>query len=303
MNRTIVFLTCIVMLMTGISYGQLPFTGTITLQGYEWLNDDYEGIMDVKLPEGSFIRLLEGKNPWRHLEGKITFSQGCGDNVQRISVADTDGLITPVSPCSNEIPNPGASPSEFYLSKLSPDEQKVAVTTYYYLDGNYLYSVIVFDLTGEQLAFFEGYYAPEWLADGRLILVGSRLENTGIYMTDVILENLTRLDGGKLNGPVGHLALHPSQKKVAFEYNQQLWQMNLNGSGLEEVVTGPRFYKFPAWSPDGNALAFLGKEGDDEYDNAIYFYDFNTGERYTLPINFSSYNSSLVPLGPLSWRE
>jgi Tol biopolymer transport system component len=200
------------------------------------------------------------------------------------------------------VPGNGVTDLYFGISKLSPDQQKVAAESYYYdssVDGFYVYNIIVFDLAGNTLALFEGASGPEWLPDGRLLLVGD-----GLYITDAALTNPTRIDGGQLNSPVGNPDVDPSGEFVAFEYNQQIWGMNLDGSGLRELISGPKYFKFPTWSPDGSTLAYLATEQHDYYDKAVYFTDVSSEQDYVLDLaSILDSSVSNVPNGPLSWTE
>ncbi len=276
----------------------LPFGGTLTLDDYDWFNINPRlGIIDLDLPSGQKTRVLDGAYPWRHPNGKIVFAQGCGENVNRIAIAE-GGLITPVTPCSSEIENPGFSPTFFEFSRLSPDEQRIAVEVGYYLDGGYLYNTFVFDLSGTVLADFEAATAPAWLPDGRLLLVSD-----GVYLTDAQLQSPVRVDGNQLNGPVGNLDVDPTGTLVALEYNQQIWLLDLTSGNVREFVTGSARLAYPTFSPDGAALAYLATPDGDRYDQAIYFTELQTGQSYALAFPADPSNVSNVPNGPLSWTR
>ncbi len=219
--------------------------------------------------------------------------------MNRVAVAE-DGLITPVTPCSSEIPNPGASPTSFEFSRLSPDEQRVAVEARYFLDGNFRYDTLVFDRVGQVLVRYEGAVAPAWLPDGRLLLVDSGAG--GVYRTDAGLQNPVRIEN-QLNGPVGNLDVNPAGTLAALEYNQQIWLLELTTGAVREFVTGDRRLRYPTFSPDGAALAYLATPQDDRYDPAIYFTELETGTSYALTYPADPINVSNVPNGPLSWTR
>jgi len=283
--------------------GQVPFTGVLTLDEYDWFSvEPYLGVIEIQLPSGTKTRILNGSMPWRHPSGKIVFSQGCGSYVNRVVISDA-GLVNPVSPCSSEMTVPGDEygQSQFGFSKLSPDQQKVAAEIYYLNleEDRYVYHTFVFDLAGNTLALIEGASGPEWLPDGRLLLAGD-----GLYVTDAALTSTTRIDGSQLNSPVANPDVDPSGAFVAFEYNQQIWGMNVDGSRLRELISGPKYFKFPTWSPDGNTLVYLATEDDDRYDQAVYFTDIDSGQGYVLDLApVLGHSSSNVPNGPLSWTE
>ena len=170
---------------------------------------------------------------------------------------------------------------------------------YYYLGGGYRYITAVFDRQGKVLASFEDVYAPAWLPDGRLLLTGE-----GFYLTDINLQNPTRIDGGKLNGELNNPDVHPSGSSIVFEYNQQIWGMNIDGSELKELVFAPKRLRYPTWSPDGTSIVYLGLEQQDYYDKALYFTNLVEGKSYALDLSPVLVNSSsVVPNGPLSWTQ
>ena len=279
---------------------ELPFTGTLTLDEYEWfIIETYLGVIDIELPSGSKKRLLNGRKPWRHASGNVAYLQDCGDRVTRVMLADEKGLSVQITPCSSEIENPGYSPTRLGFSRLSPDQKKIAVEAYYYLDGDYIYNIMVFNVNKTLFATYEGFYAPAWLPDGRLLLTGE-----GFYLTDSSLRNPARIDGGQLTGPVNNPDVHPSGNSIIFEYNQQIWQMDIDGSNLQERVYGGKYLQYPTWSPDGTAIAYLAKVQEDYYDKAIYFTDLVNLKSYALDLTsvFGS-DASIIPNGPLSWRE
>ncbi len=277
--------------------GSIPFEGTLTLSDYDDIQELWLGVVDLDLSTGQKSRVLEGAFPWRHPSGKVVFAQGCGQLANRIVVAE-GGLITPVTPCSSEIEYPEASSNQFEFSRLSPDQQKVATEIGHYVsisEGN-VYDTYVYNLSGTLLATFEGTYAPAWLPDGRLLFA---TRDRGIYMTDAQLQNPVRIDGNQLNGPVSNMDVHPSGTFVAFEYNQQIWLLDLSTGGVRELITGSKRLRFPTFSPDGVALAYLATSQGEDYDQVIYFTDLQTGEGYAL--DFLTDSVFTVPNGPLSW--
>jgi hypothetical protein len=276
----------------------LPLSGTLIFKQFDDspLEYTYFGLVEYALPSGPLVHFADGSDGWRHPNGSTVFRQNCGELVHRIVVMDAAGLITPVTGCSSTIANPGYTETDFGFSRLSPDATKVAVEAYYYDDDRQVTSTHVFALDGSELATFPGVFAPTWLPNGALLAAGE-----GLWATDEDLGNLARIDGGLLQGPVNNPDVHPDGDRIVFEYNQQLWQMNLDGTGLEGLVIGARQWRFPAWSPDGHALAYLGMSAG-FIDNAIYFTDLDAHESYT--IDFDPIFGPLLsnPGGPLSWR-
>jgi hypothetical protein len=278
------------------------FTGTITLDEYDWFGiEAYLGVIQIDLDTLEKRRFLNGRVPWRHPNGTTVFLQGCGDRVSRVAMADARGLVRVGTPCSDEVENPGYSSTDFGVSKLSPDETLIAVEAYYYLDGGYVVSTVVYEVAGERLAIFEGLWAPTWTPDGQLLLTGN-----GFHLVDRDLSSLRRIDGGQLVGPLNNPAVHPSGERMVFEYNQQIWEMNLDGTELRELVSAGRELRFPTYSPDAGTIVYLARSDQEYYDIAVYFTDLDTGESRTVDlagILSPSLDPTVVPNGPLSWSE
>jgi hypothetical protein len=168
------------------------FTGTITLDEYDWFGvEAYLGVIQIDLDTLEKRRFLEGRVPWRHPNGTTVFLQGCGDLVSRVAMADEEGLVRVGTPCSDEIENPGYGSTDFGVSKLSPDETLIAVEAYYYIDSGYEVSTAVYEAAGERLAIFDSLWAPTWTPDGQLLLTGD-----GFHLVDRDLSAPRRIDGG-----------------------------------------------------------------------------------------------------------
>jgi Tol biopolymer transport system component len=110
-----------------------------------------------------------------------------------------------------------------------------------------------------------------------------------------------RIDAGQLGGAVYDPKVHPDGNTAIFEYNQRIWQLNLDGSGLEEVAYGSARLSSPAYSPDGTAIAFLASE--DEPGALLYVKHIAGDEYYALDIRsqLSSDSPDGIPGGPITW--
>ncbi len=278
---------------------ELPFSGVITLDEYDWLDPRVSrlGVVEIDLAEGTLRRVSDGKYPWRHASGDVIYAQACGSAMSRIVRVDDTGLPVQITPCSSEIENPGASPTDFEFSRLSPDGTKVAVEAQAYVDFEYEYQTLVFDTTDQTLlASFDDLTEPEWLPDGRLILSGE-----GLYVTDENLENLSSLDGDRLVGRTRNPAVDPSGTRIAFEFNQQIWHINVDGSDLRELIYGDAQLRYPAWSPDGSTIAYLAVPQNDYYYPGLFFTNIETGESEAVELS-PILSSGETVNGPLSWR-
>ena len=278
---------------------ELPFSGVITLDEYDWLDVNVSrlGVVEIDLAEGTLRRVSDGKYPWRHASGDVIYAQSCGSDVSRIVRVDETGLPVQITPCSSEIENPGASPTDFEFSRLSPDGTKVAVEASAYVDFENEYQTLVFDTADHTLlASFDDLTEPEWLPDGRLILSGE-----GLYVTDENLENLTSLDGDRLVGRTRNPAIDPSGTRIAFEFNQGIWSINVDGGDPKELIYGDAWLRYPVWSPDGGTIAYLAVPQNDYYYPGLFFTDIETGESYAAELTpILSANETVN--GPLSWR-
>lgn len=265
----------------------------LTFTEYHWIFNEVIAVVDLEFPESTKKRVLTGDSAWRHPSGNIVFAQGCGQQVARVTVASPVGGLTPVTPCSVDIENPGVLNTDFGFARSSPNESRIAVEAKYFLDDQYRYSVVIYE-DGEMIQVFDDHWAPTWLDDDTVLLAGG-----GLFVAD-IGEEPTAIDGGVLASGTNNPDIHPTGERVVFEWNQQLWMLNLDGSELTELVTGPSRYRFPVWSPDGAAIAFLATADDDRYDRAIYFRDMESGEFVTLDIT-DQLGDTAVPFGPLAW--
>lgn len=281
--------------------GNPGLRGLLTLDEYDWgALGGRLGVIQLDLATGTKRRFLDGEQPSRHPNGTTSFLQACGTGVNRVALADARGLSRAVTACSSELPQPGDTRTRYGFSKLSPDAERIAVEVGYeiYFEGSY-YDTAVYDLEGTRLAEFEGMFAPAWTPDGRLVLAGE-----GIYLTDAALSSPERIDGGALAGPVSNPVVHPDGARIIFEFNQGLWEMNLDGSGLRERAFGPARLRYPAYSPEGRSIVYLALPESDFYDRALYFTDLDNDDSYTFDLTGivgGPADVTIVPNGPLSW--
>jgi hypothetical protein len=242
--------------------------------------------------------IVNGREAKAHPNGRIVFSQtvGCPDSEQRLSIKEISGLLTAVTPCSRSLNGFSSDNYTFYSPEISPDNTKVAVAlthSFYFSD----LSVAVFDMQGELIALHKGYAFPTWHPDGYLLLAG-REANTGIYKTSIDLQNVTRIDDGKLTSNVVSLDVdNEAGQKIVFAYNAEIWTMDINNADPKRLPINSTKEKVgAAFSPNGKHIVFLNKEGRN-----VLFYEFATKKTRKLEADevFGSISSS--PLAPLSW--
>jgi len=101
--------------------------------------------------------------------------------------------------------------------------------------------------------------APAWVSGERLIYKGCERANCGLYLTDSVSDGtgITQLtyDVTDTNPEVS-----PDGKKAAFmsqrDGNWEVYVMDLDGSGLQQLTDNGDTDGLPVWSPDGQAIAF-----------------------------------------------
>lgn len=301
---------------TGISTGLSDLKGIITLDEFDNLLDKNTGVVSFNFSNGVAergVKKASGKFPDRHLDGRISYVEGCGTSVTRVLVRSMDGITTPVTPCGSELVGIGyGAPHYFEYSKISPNGKYIAAEVRHFNNNiDWVYSTLVYELTGSnsignEVVRYEGVASPEWLPDNRLMLIPTGVGDYGIYISDVGLNDLERIDNNQINVFVNNTDVSPSGEDVIFEYNQQIWIMDMDGLKIEPLIVSGSYLRFPTWSPDGKYVAFLLKGQLDDYHNEIQFYDvkakkvihvISTDDVFA-PGSYGTYPD---PKGPLSW--
>lgn len=278
----------------------LPFSGTLTLNDYDWFLDaTYLGVTEITISPLTKKRIFNGSMPRRHASGNTVFRQACGSRVFRIVSAAPGTLPVQLTPCSSVIDNPGYSPTNFQFSALSPDGSKVAVEAGYYLNSDYEYWTIIYDtVTQAELARFDGLTEPMWFPDGRLLMVAG-IE--GLQIVDSDFLSTTVFSPGLSSSAVRNPTLSPDGSRIAFELDQQIWLMNADGTEHEVVAVGGKILRYPTWSPDGSVIAYLATPEQDRYERSIYFVDLNSGQNYSLDLHSVQSGNTNTVIGPMTW--
>ena len=277
-------------------------SGVFTLDEFgDFLSPEYFGVIEVDASPAMKRRLLDGSKPRRLADGSILYRRPCGQFVTQIMLADPTLRSRELTPCSSNVPIFDTTARvQFIQSALSADQTTLATEAAYYDAGidSTVYATVVFSVeTQTLLARWDGARAPVWLPSGRLLLAS----DAGLMQLDANFDNPTLL--GDITGPVDNPSISPDQTYIAFEHNQQVWGMNIDGTESQALVIGGSRLRYPVWSPDGRPIvAYLSNTGGDDYEEAIYVTDVVSGENAVVDMD------PLLPgihtvNGPLSWTE
>jgi Dipeptidyl peptidase IV (DPP IV) N-terminal region len=223
-------------------------------------------VQDFDLASGDFAVRFDGLDPARTTTGETAFIQRLGAGTyadHAVVVADARGVPGPPLHLCREFrwsdnrvcSTPKLAPGGRLVAFVTVGSGTVCKGNYDMMWGSF---VIVTDRRGTEVARFEGYAAPEWLPNGRLLMMGTSCRGAGVWTADAALRSVSRIDGGQVSTPASAPAASPNGRRLAFVWNNQVWLLTLTGN--PELTQLTRFGKqvtSAAWSPDGSALAAL----------------------------------------------
>jgi TolB protein len=167
--------------------------------------------------------------------------------------------------------------------RWSPDDSKIAFTCYVPFHGFTSVQICMLSLdTGGMLAF-ERYTgtnsSPAWSPDGgKLAFMSSAQGNPNIVITGPSGGQMHRITYSKSvdTSPVWN---PKTGQQIVFVSDRgglpALYQMNADGSDVQKIDTADKGYVIdPAWSPNGQLLAFSWRRPDGNYD--IYAMDMGS---------------------------
>ncbi len=290
-----IFLLCILYSTMAWSTNQ-DLNGILTFDEYNNHGSNRTGVTSFEFIDGketNAYKVVTGKFPYAHKSGDILYGQGCG-----LSLVREDGFSKSVVPCP---PKERSHQFKYEHSQLSPSKLFVAVESSNYKQNT---RVMVFDIKGNEIKTYQNCFAPTWLPDGRL-LVSSSGNRYGLFVTDKSFKSISKIDNNKLQEYAYNPDVSPSGKRVVFEYNQQIWIMNMDGTKLKRLLRGSKRLKYPTWSPDGKYIAYLRQDSRKYYDEAIYFFEVDGEHKQSSLSTRKVYEAGETGYpdiaGPLSW--
>lgn len=265
--------------------------GTLTMVERKFVGNETLAIIDVKLPDDEKIRAGTGTDPWRHPSGALVYTVDCGRLINQVQMTEDGGATTVLTPCSSEIESPAILSRQFGSSQLSPDKTLLAVESFYVDRREYYFNVAIYK--DKELIQFIAGNSPTWVDDDTYVV-----SNNGLYIVDVGGE--PRSLHKDLIHAVGDVDASADGKRLVFDWNQQIWTMDIDGSNLKQVFTGPARYMHPVWSPDSEFIGFLAR-GNSSSQRKVHYLDLKRDKLWVS--DMSPQLSSNVVAGPLSWVE
>ena len=307
-NLKINLIFILLILLTNFSWStNQGLNGLLTFDESDNFKKNRTGIVSFELIDGKATKgykVATGGFPYAHKNGTVLFKQGCG-----LSIIDQDGFSKSVVPCP---PVERFHQAYYEHPQLSPSGLFVAVELKksFYNNASYRMdrkiSTLVFDIKGNQIIRHDNFFAPTWLPDGRLLLSAQR-NRYGLFVTDKSFKKYSQIDNNKLKEFAYYPDVSPSGKRVVFEYNQQIWIMNMDGTGLKRLLRGTKRLRYPTWSPDGTYIAYLIADASGYYDSGIYFYEVDGEHKQVVVNNKNIFTEGKTGypdiIGPISWTS
>lgn len=203
-------------------------------------------IASFAVASGVSTDIAAGYDPYQAQNGEIIFDDPGGQN---LIIRDTSGNQTVVmsSTLTSALTNPVLSPDGALFAYYGRCDEC----------SGQPYGAIIRDRTSRQ--FVGGFldFTPEdWTPGGQLLMTGARLHQTpaGIYLSTPDFQGASRVDQ---NMPGKYPRVSPDGQRIAFEYGNHVWAMQLDGSNPVQITTSAFSESYAAWSPDGHYLLVL----------------------------------------------
>ncbi|OZG74415.1 hypothetical protein BTA51_05245 [Hahella sp. CCB-MM4] len=161
---------------------------------------------------------------------------------------------------------------------VSPDDKLVAVL----LRAAGSYTLAIYNRQGEMVTDYSSSQTEldsfTWLPNGRLVIATG---NT-IFSVDPTTTNQPKVIAKLAHNPHFISASRNGQQltfTLATESEQNVYVMNIDGSGLRRLTKSDKPEAVPVWSPDGKHIAFLEDaytRYDSDYGKCAYIYIVNS---------------------------
>lgn len=263
--------------------------GTLYING-----DTRSYVYKVDLQGGTATKIAAGADPFVTPDGMLL----CIDtNNGDLGEYTADGTTFHTIVKKNiQAPFDQTYDDNFQNPQLSPDGQYVA----YEGQLSYTFDVYVVErATGKLVASANpkqvgvGYVRPTWTPDNRLVVAGGP-NDVGLYVSDAGFTKFTRFDPD-LSHP-DQPAVSPDGTTVAFVMNDDVYTIEIDGTGLTQVTQTTDKESWPSWSPDGKSIAFYN-------DTTVVLFPLGGGDpvdMHTLNDQFTTFNAFREY--QMSWR-
>ena len=219
------------------------------LKGTIYYQDIEDGsVYKMTLGDANITRLFAGSYPTRAADGSFIYEAN-GDLVESKDGVQLRTIIPGNFDAAKKYDD------SFTFPALSPDGTLIAYNTLDDLvyicrrDNGQIVSHFTETPPGGGLV---GWERPSWTPDNRIVVAGN-LGTPGLYISDAGWTTLTRFDPG-INQPFD-AKVSPKGGVVAFEENNDIYTLNLDGTGLKQLTASNDEEKMPTWSTDGSAVA------------------------------------------------
>lgn len=281
------------------------FRGRILFESNDPL--DAVTVRSINLRNGRIATEAAGRSPNSWDGSEFVFLEKCAPLSSRVSVVDEDGFVNPVTDCRED---ESIGDGELLSPVISRDGARIAVSDNGIPDPTVEHVIIVvrkiigthvFDRGGEMLESYSYYGPATWTRRGDLVMAGTGGQaGFGIFSVGSELGEPERIDDGRISSAISAIDAHPSENKVVFVYNRQIWEMDLSDGRPRRLHAHGYPIVHASYGPNGDAVAFVTADPLDEalatpgggYD----FFIYEDGDVHSVNVPF-------IPGGPLSWVE
>lgn len=238
--------------------GQQASPGALVLMELDVLNVPL-GSIRFDLDTLGQTPFLEGLQPKLHPSGKFVYAAVCRDGLgNRVVLYDrqTDERVD-LTECSEEL-WPNAVNIQFRLPELSPSGRYLATDLSFSANGfgrPDRHYVAVFDLQEGGKPVELEYRGNTWTPDERLILSSATMG--GVFISDPPFDQVESLNQRSMVRSTDHPAVHPEGHFLVFEYDDNIYRLDMDGTSLQLLDEYRYGLSFPAFVADASLVAYL----------------------------------------------